>query len=236
MKYIELPNTIETIGKYAFYQCGKLLEIELPESVKTVEPYAFSSCSSLKDLKVSINDEALYEALNPIESNKAAEAQPGDIIISGGRELYAGDILTLSAKSKDGKTITQDRISWSANADIVSISTDASNNAILVANKTGAVTITATYKDDPSIKATLALNIQVVPVSKSIDCTSFDRCSDLESLVITAINPNSIVITGDGTTFSLNNTVTIYVPKGSVDMYKNHVAWAKYANQIKEIQ
>jgi len=237
MRTIELPNTIQTIGRYAFYQCGKLESINIPQSVATIESYAFSSCVNMTDLKINIDDSLLYQGLQPVASTTDSNVETDkDIIITGGRELNSGDILTLSAKSRDGVSISQDKIVWSADSDTVTISTDAANNAIMIAKKTGAVKITATYKDDPSIKATLSLNVKKVNVSKTIDCTAFDRCSDLESVIITAINPNSISIIGDNIYFALNNKCTIYVPKGSVDMYKNHDSWSRFASQIKEIQ
>ena len=70
---------------------------------------------------------------------------------------------------------------------------------------------------------------------KTIDYSAFNRCSDLTDLYITSLNPNSIVL-ASGTSFALSSDVTIWVPKGTKQLYQYHTSWAKYANQIKEVE
>ncbi len=234
LKTITIPETVQSIGKYAFYQCGKLEEIDIPLTLTTISEYAFSSCVDLKTIQLNIDDTIAYANLKAVES----KAVNGDIVISGGREIYAGDIIKLTAA---GTGITQDRINWSVSSDAVALGTDGMNNAFLIANKNGSVTITATSKDNPGIKSTLTLNVKNITdvkdiAFKKIDGSAFNRCSGLQKIIITAINPNSITITGDSTMFSLNDMVRIYVPKVSVDMYKTHALWSKYADQIVAIE
>ena len=49
---IELPDTIETIGSSAFYNCSNLESITLLDGVKTIENSAFQDCSSLMSMDV----------------------------------------------------------------------------------------------------------------------------------------------------------------------------------------
>lgn len=49
---LELPETLVTIGDYAFSDCGNLTSVEMGDSVRTVGAGAFSGCQSLN--KVSI--------------------------------------------------------------------------------------------------------------------------------------------------------------------------------------
>lgn len=44
MTSISLPNGVETIGDYAFYQCFSLTSITIPDSVTSIGQYAFGSC------------------------------------------------------------------------------------------------------------------------------------------------------------------------------------------------
>lgn len=53
---IELPNTITTIGSFAFSNCGKLTEIILPESLTKIDSYAFYSCSKLSKIESRISN------------------------------------------------------------------------------------------------------------------------------------------------------------------------------------
>lgn len=44
---IEMPNTVTTIGRYAFEQCENLIEIEIGNSVITIDDGAFCDCRGL---------------------------------------------------------------------------------------------------------------------------------------------------------------------------------------------
>ena len=47
-----IPNTVVTIGKYAFFGCKGLTSIEIPNSVTSIGSYAFSSCSDLTNVTI----------------------------------------------------------------------------------------------------------------------------------------------------------------------------------------
>lgn len=50
----KIPNTIKSIGEYAFRDCSGLYEITIPSSVDSISCYAFSGCVNLK--KVFFSD------------------------------------------------------------------------------------------------------------------------------------------------------------------------------------
>lgn len=52
---ISLPNTIDSIGGYAFEGCSSLSEIDLPENLRHIGGYAFAGCSSLSEIKIPKN-------------------------------------------------------------------------------------------------------------------------------------------------------------------------------------
>ena len=47
---ITLPNSITSIGDWAFNNCSSLKSITIPNSVTSIGRYAFSNCSSLKNI------------------------------------------------------------------------------------------------------------------------------------------------------------------------------------------
>lgn len=49
---ISLPNTLEIIGKHAFYNCDEIKYIDIPDSVNTIDENAFEGCASLKSVKL----------------------------------------------------------------------------------------------------------------------------------------------------------------------------------------
>lgn len=50
VKYISLPDNLETIEEYAFYNCASLPNIKLSNKIRTIGDYSFAKCSSLTSL------------------------------------------------------------------------------------------------------------------------------------------------------------------------------------------
>lgn len=48
IQYVYLPDSVISIGNYAFYRCGRLEEITLPDRVAFIGDYAFYDCYSLR--------------------------------------------------------------------------------------------------------------------------------------------------------------------------------------------
>lgn len=55
MTSITLPNTITSIGSFAFQMCNNLTSIAIPNSVTTIGSYAFSGCSRMTSITISKN-------------------------------------------------------------------------------------------------------------------------------------------------------------------------------------
>ena len=47
---IDIPNSVTTIGEWAFYDCSGLTSIEIPDSVITIDQFAFWGCSNLTNI------------------------------------------------------------------------------------------------------------------------------------------------------------------------------------------
>ncbi len=55
LEKITLPDTIESVGKYAFYDCNKVKELNLTDNLTTIGYGAFRQCSSLEKIILSEN-------------------------------------------------------------------------------------------------------------------------------------------------------------------------------------
>ena len=50
-----IPNSVTSIGEYAFFECSSLTSVNIPNSVTSIGAYAFKSCSSLTSV-ITIGD------------------------------------------------------------------------------------------------------------------------------------------------------------------------------------
>ena len=65
LEEIKIPETIISVGEYAFYKCSSLESITIPDSVRFWTPNIFKDCTALKEVKLS-------NSLKEIESNTFA--------------------------------------------------------------------------------------------------------------------------------------------------------------------
>jgi hypothetical protein len=64
-----IPNSVTSIGDYAFNGCRSLTSIDIPNSVTSIGGYAFDTCSSLTSIDIpdcvtSIGDYAFYQCIS----------------------------------------------------------------------------------------------------------------------------------------------------------------------------
>lgn len=52
---IAIPDSVETIGRYAFNNCRKLQSVILPEGLKSIKYSTFGGCSALTSIKIPSN-------------------------------------------------------------------------------------------------------------------------------------------------------------------------------------
>ena len=69
---VVLPDTITTIGEYAFRQCRALEKINLPQSLTEIQEYAFADCESLKSAeipeKVTVLERGIFSNCRSLET------------------------------------------------------------------------------------------------------------------------------------------------------------------------
>lgn len=57
---VSIPNSVTSIGKFAFYGCSGLTEVTIPNSVKHINESVFSHCTGLTSVTMSDSIESVY--------------------------------------------------------------------------------------------------------------------------------------------------------------------------------
>lgn len=86
---VAIPNTIVTIGEYAFAGCSGLSEITIPNSVTEIENSVFSGCSGLKSIEISENVVAFGDyAFSNCSGLSGILEIPSSVISLGTKSFY----------------------------------------------------------------------------------------------------------------------------------------------------
>ena len=98
-----IPDSVTTIGDYAFYNCRSLTSITIPDSVTTIGSSAFSGCNSLTSVTIpgsvtTIGEEAFYSC-----SSLTSVTIPDSVTTIGNYVFYECSSLT-SVTIGDGVT------------------------------------------------------------------------------------------------------------------------------------
>ena len=227
LQEIELPNTIETIEQFAFYQTKNLKSLTLPSSLKNVGKYAFAS-SGIEKLYINVNENSMYGPENIVYLNSR-----DSMTINGDRTVYMGDNVFYSASGAlvDWSTLEPSiaTINSLGKLDLKqpgTVTVQATNRANGTLYSTATVTILpledktfTSTSNDPNLVFTLKsdwfvgdiANLTVIqgPVNWS---SSDETVATVDSNGrLTAVGTGNVTITATSTSSSNTSTATINV-------------------------
>lgn len=123
LRSITLPDTIRTIGFYAFMGCELLSEINLPESITSIGGQAFAYCTSLKHITISgklvgygffahsgLETVTLLEGVDKIPSNTFSGTNLKEVILPSSVREIENEVFS-DCKSLE-KVILNDGLQW----------------------------------------------------------------------------------------------------------------------------
>lgn len=223
-----IPEGIKTIGEYAFFQNTKIEELVIPQSVDKISSMAFTGCRGLKTVTFLRETE---EILNKEElTSKSYGETDTPLEIKGAYDMEEGEILILKAVTESTSPVK-----WSSDATSVTVNAD--TGEVFAAGTGNNIKIKVEFRDNPQVYAEVIINISTVESKVEISNDTFNRCSSLETIYISAKNPNTLKIGGTGNPqFNLTKDVKIYVPQGSLKMYAQNKSWSAYAEQLYEYE
>lgn len=203
---VVIPEWVEKIGAYSFYNYSTMSSVEIPASIVTIGKSAFEGCEGLS--KVDIRDIAMWckitfesETANPLSI-------AGTLYINGQKATNL---------SLDGVSTINDRAFIRC-----------SSLQTLVAEDMHSIGLEAFRGCDALTKITLGEGV------KDIHERAFMGCMALKSVTVKANTPPELFDTyafgynADGRIF--------YVPSSAVEDYKNATYWSEYAESIKPFE
>lgn len=269
----KLPSTLETLGKYAFWENKGLTELDFSGcKLSDIDEGAFTMCEGLKKITLSntpvkVGDLAWYTNKSLTEVNLGGATYLGDLVFSRCESL---EHVTIPAGvSYLGCTIFSECPKFKS----VTIAADnnyftAVDNVIFSKDMETIVTYPETL---PATEYTVPSSVKKIYFGCFMDCvnlvsvnagenteiiegSAFSRCSGLTTLTLgpkvkelgasatyscNALNkvymyPTTPPVYLDMNKFpyNMNNKGTLYVPVGTLDVYKATTPW----NSVKDIQ
>ncbi|MBQ7988518.1 MAG: leucine-rich repeat domain-containing protein [Bacteroidaceae bacterium] len=265
IKDVVIPEGVESIGSYAFNEAKYITSATIPSTVTSIGACAFEGCSNLSTVMSKASKPVIqWAAFNGIASNAILSIPPfsedaysydncltyfdqwtSDIKMDGlyfnldddgdgaawveypilEKKPYGDNVVIPSAITYEGVEYPVAGIDDEAFK-------DAKITSIVIPDGVRYIDEGAFYNCENLIF------ISIPKTVRSIGASAFMYCDDVETLICNVKNPFPIQGKGDeGATFSnyFFNNVPLYVPKGTIEEYRNTEGWKDFVNIVDGI-
>jgi hypothetical protein len=254
-----IPNSVTSIGDWAFLCCSALTTIAIPNSVTTIGEDAFSGCSSLTSILVEENN-LVYSSLDGVLFNKdktelilCLKGKAGEYIIpnsvtSIGDRAFSGCSTLTSILVEENNPFYSllDGVLFNKDKTELILCPKGKSGEYIIPNSVKTIGNRAFYRCD-------SLTSIIIPNSvTSIGGMAFFKCSSLTSITI----PNSVASIGNmafDTCYGLKKVIVkweqpifiwcafgeipddciLEVPQGAKALYENAEGWKDFAPNIR---
>ena len=215
LQEITIPNSVTTIGYNAFRQCNSLTKIKIPNSVTSIEGSAFLYCGGLMEITIPKSVTSIGE--NPFEGCNLTSI----IVESGNPDYDSRDNCNAIIETKTNTLITGCK-----NTTIPNSVTAIGNSAFGSCYDLTSITIPNSVTTIGHTAFIYCRNLMSVTIGKSvtsIDYGAFSSSFNLVSITLLSENPPTI-----NNSISDKTNLIIVVPAGCIDIYKNDPNWSKF--------
>ena len=258
IEYIYLSDGLTGIGAYAFYALPALKEVQLPQSVTWIGQYAFQDC-------IALHIVGMNNAITEIGSHAFSKCYSLTTLPIPNRAQKIGfrafQMVPNIAYADDRKTDYGARcVNGYVEDEIVYLDNTKKVMAACSAYKQGALTIDAPVEqiNESALSncyrltsVTFGESISAVPANALEDCNALESitlsantihlkmyslaCNNLKEVHCRALVPPTDVSSYSFYGVELKN-VTLYVPAGSVEAYKEADVWKKFGTIMADTE
>ena len=195
-----IPNSVTSIGGYAFQGCSGLTSVTIPNSVTSIWPYAFSDCSSLASINIPSSVTFISAAFSGCSSLTSIVVQEGNTVYDS-RENCNAIIKTADNELVSGCKNTVIPNSVTA----IQLSAFEGCSGLTSINIPNSVISIGNY----AFKNCSGLTSIIIPQSVTSICGgSFRNCSGLTSINIS----NSVTTIGDFAFDGCSGLTSVTIP------------------------
>ena len=228
---ITIPNSVVSIGAWAF-DCSSLTSISIPNSVTSIGDYAFANTPWLDnqpDGCLYINN-CLYSYKGEMPTNTHIDVKEGTTIICESAFAYCSSLTSITIPNS--VTSIGDR-AFSRCESLTSITipnsvTSIGDGAFADCPTLTSITIPNSVTSIGNYAFLYCSALPSITIPNSINYIgkqAFGDCSYLNTIICLGTTPPEASDLG-----AQYETATLFVPKGSLNNYKNHAEWGKFSN------
>lgn len=247
MYRLEIPVGVQEISSLSFYNCKNVKRVVLPSTINVINDNAFGGCSGLTHVIVRAitPPEADYEAFCGVDRNTCRLVVP-----KGCKEIYDGwcgfkFIVENENTRRYVRRVYVDRLSYAVDEDDENmysviygtdeypgdgdVSYQSVDDAVLLDSvELDGVNVPVGRIGDRAFFNTGIRSVEIPETIRSIGIEAFSGTGNsLRTVICYGVTPPDCVDDFDTETYRMG---TLYVPAGSVDVYRSKSPWNKFIN------
>ena len=246
---VTLPASLTRIYTYAFYKCQALKTVNIPANVKNLGAYSFADCTALGAIYSQIADPTAATLGTKVFRNLTTGTTVLHVPAGTLSAYNAADQWKDIQNKVEGYTFVEGGLYYNVNLDNISTLEVTYQNQFGAHydNLSGNLEIpekvthyglehTLTVIGQAFAQCTGITSMTIPATIKLMKRSAFDGCTGLRAIHSRIQDPTAVEYKSPSLTFSgvPKDLCTLYVPKGTKDIYKVTAPWKDFQNIVEE--